>query len=484
LLVPLYGLSAWCWGKWRRSAVGKAAVGIVVALLVISPATLHNLLIHGELIPITAHSGITLRQGNSPDARGNIAPIPGISPQRTRMHEDAARQFQRIHGRPGSWREIDRHFRREAIDYWLENPLSTLKLFARKLYFYLTVRNYDDIMSTAIEREAGFADRASLAPLATPWLMGAALVGLIATLRRPARYAPEWILALLPLVVVLLFFYTPRYRLPAVPLLCALSAYAVTHCRRFRVPTVAVIAVFLLPLPLYVRNAVTGIDSPDRIRSHFFQELSEAQVQAGDRRAAANAYGRAERRYRSALELWQGNFLARERLGMVYLRQRRVADAIREFSEAIRLNPNGLSPRLRLYNALCAQGRYAEAAKSLRQVTRLSPQNVEAHLALAWLLATCPDEQVRDGNEALRHVQTARRLTHPERHDVLDVSAAAYAELGQFEQAQEVASAAVDRARQRGLWKPAEEISQRLAAYRNGRPWRARPAPLGPDSSP
>ena len=60
LLVPLYGL--WLWysagPSWSAAIRGLASVG--VALLCIAPATLHNLLLHGEFIPITAHGGITL----------------------------------------------------------------------------------------------------------------------------------------------------------------------------------------------------------------------------------------------------------------------------------------------------------------------------------------------------------------------------------------------------------------------------------------
>ena len=188
-------------------------------------------------------------------------------------------------------------------------------LLGWKLYFFLIVRNYDDIMSVAIEREAGFADRAVLAPLATPWLFGFALVGLVALLRRPIRFAPEWLLALLPLLVVLLFFYSPRYRLPAVPVVCGLSAYALTNCRRFRVPTPIVVAAFFLPLPLYVWNRVQGIDAPERVREHMRRELSEAQTQAGDLRAATGQFAAAEQRYRSALELCDTNALAHLGLG-------------------------------------------------------------------------------------------------------------------------------------------------------------------------
>ena len=53
--------------------------------------------------------------------------------------------------------------------------------------------------------------------LGAPWLLLPAAWGLI-TLRKDLRtFAPEWLLFLLPLVVVAVFFYSPRYRVIALP---------------------------------------------------------------------------------------------------------------------------------------------------------------------------------------------------------------------------------------------------------------------------
>ncbi len=481
LLIPAYGLWLWRLENRRGSAVARALLGMAAALLIISPATLHNIICHGEFIPITAHSGITLRQGNNPDANGNIAAIPGISMRREKMHIDAAEQFQRIYGRDGTWREIDAHYRRAALDYWLNNPLATLKLLAGKFYFYLTVRNYDDIMSTAIEREVGLADRTVLAPVATPWLFGFALVGLLAVLRRPVRNAPEWLLVLLPLLVVLIFFYSPRYRMPAVPVMCGLSAYAVAYCRRFRLPTLIVIIPFFLPVPLTIYNRIKGIDSPERVRGHFLRELSEAQSRVGDRRLAAEQYARAESRYSSAIELWDGNVAAHDGLGAVYIRRHRLDDAIRQYKEIVCLQPDDLPSRYRLYNAYCLGRNFHAAAETLRRVTRQAPRDAKSRLALAWLLATCPDDHVRDGDEALQHAQTAQRLMAADHCDVLDALAAAHAETGQFDQAVTIAEQALKQARRHGKQQQAGVIEQRLSQYRAGKPCRAPPRVLRAD---
>jgi hypothetical protein len=291
MLVPLYGVWLWYSTGPKWSTAMRGLTGGAMALLCIAPATLHNLLLHGDFIPITAHGGVTLRQGNGPTAAGIGDIIPGVRPARQYMHEDAARVFERAHGRPGTWREIDAHFRREAVDFWLHNLLRALRLFAFKFYFYLTFQHYDDgMMPVAIEREDGLANRALLAPLAIPWLLGAAFVGLFAALRRPVQRFPEWVLFMLPLAVALVFFYSPRYRLAGSPLFCGLAAYALTHYQTFRCPQLLSVAGFALPPLLLLFNASTGIDRTSYLRKQFVSPPAHVQgTTAGPNDAARRA---------------------------------------------------------------------------------------------------------------------------------------------------------------------------------------------------
>jgi cytochrome c-type biogenesis protein CcmH/NrfG len=70
---------------------------------------------------------------------------------------------------------------------------------------------------------------------------------------------------------------------------------------------------------------------------------------------------------------------------------------------------------------------YAEAIQS-------NPANAEAHVELAWLLATHPDDRLRDGRRAISLARRAITLgsAHPALYETL---AAAYAEAGDFDEA-------------------------------------------------
>lgn len=480
LLVPLFVL--WGWWSWGRgwSAVIRALIGGAVALVIIAPATLHNFLIYGQFIPISAHAGITLRQGNGPGACGVCADVPGISPARQQMHGDAAARFRAIYGRPGTWTEIDAHFRREAIQYWLSNPGAALQLVAMKLYLFCTAQNYDEMMPTVLERQYGIARRSVLVPLPVPWILGAAFIGVAVMLQRPVQRLPEWALTLLPLVLVLIFFYSPRYRLVGVPLYCGLAAYAVTHCTKFRRPPAVTIAAMLLLPALTLFNAAfgsAGVDSPDTIRPQWARAMSAQYVLAGNRRLAAEKPDEAVQRYRTALDLNEQSAEAHRRLGDLYLQRGDSAAGERELGRALELNPRDRLSLAALYTYYCAKESYRSAAGAVRRSVAADPNNTEARLALAWLLATCSDARVRDGAAALENARLARHALGP-RPDVLDVLAAAQAEAQQHDEAIQTATSALDVASRENRSDLAQEIARRLEQYRQRQPCRAAPRPL------
>ncbi|MBU0638187.1 MAG: glycosyltransferase family 39 protein [Planctomycetes bacterium] len=486
LLVPLYGAWLWWAGGRHRVAAGRAAVGVACGVVAIMPATLHNLYVSAEFIPITAHAGITLRQGNGPKAEGVYTYVRGISPDRRIMHQDAARAFAEAHGREGTWREIDAHFRNEAFALWRSRPAFSAGLVVRKLLWFLTARHYDDIASATFERQFGIGQRALLAPLATPWLMGAALAGLLAGWRRPGRSVPEILLAALPLLVVLLFFYSPRYRLPAIPVLCGLAAWAIVNCRRSGQTRFLTVALIALPVPLYLLGWQMGFDNPDRLRHKYAAILATAQTRLGDVRLAAGDLPAAEQRYRAALQAYPDQVLAHQRLGLLHLKRGESREALSELRAALRLysrdapehGPARAAIYRRMYTAYVQLAQPVEALFSLRRAVELQPNDDHARLALAWLLATNANDSVRDSDAALRYAEELQRRDAGPRADVLDVLASACAAAGRFDEAVLHAASAAEEARRTGATELATQIERRGALYRQRQPCRAEPRQL------
>jgi tetratricopeptide (TPR) repeat protein len=92
---------------------------------------------------------------------------------------------------------------------------------------------------------------------------------------------------------------------------------------------------------------------------------------------------------------------------------------------------------------------------------------------LAWVLATSPKDDIRDGKRALELGRKACELTdHKEAH-ILSTLAAAYAETGDFESARKWAAQAVEAGSDED--DPNEQLDQlkkELESYRENKPWR------------
>ncbi len=150
-------------------------------------------------------------------------------------------------------------------------------------------------------------------------------------------------------------------------------------------------------------------------------------------------------------------------------RELKLAQAVEEFSHAVKLDPTSVSARTNLGRALMAQERVGEAVVELREAIRLAPDYVPALREAAWVLATSPDDTLRNGKEALSLAQRAVEVTGGKDVAVLDALAAAYAEEGQFEEAVDTAhrALAVATAAESG------ELRSRAALYEARRPFRA-----------
>ncbi len=111
---------------------------------------------------------------------------------------------------------------------------------------------------------------------------------------------------------------------------------------------------------------------------------------------------------------------------------------------------------------------WAAAAEALRGAAAAAPENRRYANDLAWLLATCPDADVRDGAAALRIVtRAAEQAAHPDAN-LLDTRAAALAELGRFDEAIDVMKAALELADAARI----ADLEERRKMYESGVPYR------------
>jgi Flp pilus assembly protein TadD len=121
---------------------------------------------------------------------------------------------------------------------------------------------------------------------------------------------------------------------------------------------------------------------------------------------------------------------------------------------------------------LLIQGKTEEAIAHYKEAIRLKPDWPEPLNDLAWLLATYPRPELRNGPQAVELAEHACKLTNFKEARFLGTLDAAYAEAGRFPEAITTAELAKQLALAAGDKTIAGLGDERLKLYRSGLPYR------------
>ena len=156
-------------------------------------------------------------------------------------------------------------------------------------------------------------------------------------------------------------------------------------------------------------------------------------------------------------------------LGRYYLADQQVDLAVAIFEKQLEAAPDSADVLRLRGDAYLAVGRQAKAIADYQAALKLDPDNSGLLNNLAWVLATSPDEQLRNGGEAVRLATKACEQTKYEEAHILSTLASSYAEIGNFEKAVEWSQKAVDL----GKGSPqVDQLKKELESYHNKKPWR------------
>jgi Flp pilus assembly protein TadD len=162
-------------------------------------------------------------------------------------------------------------------------------------------------------------------------------------------------------------------------------------------------------------------------------------------------------------------------LGQLWLAQGKNDEAAKEFTAVLQKAPEDSQAHYQLALALTGQGKSREAAQHYRRGLK-SFENIPVGLNnLAWILATYPDPQVRNGGEAVTLAEKACNLTDYKEAVFVGTLAAAYAEVGRFADAIATAEKARALAEAAGAKSLAENNVKLMELYRAGKPFREVP---------
>jgi tetratricopeptide (TPR) repeat protein len=173
-------------------------------------------------------------------------------------------------------------------------------------------------------------------------------------------------------------------------------------------------------------------------------------------------------------------------LGNFYLGAGQTRKAIDVFGQVLRIDPENLSALQMRGNANLNLGEHAAAIDDFSRALKLEEDENDGLLNnFAWVLATSPNDELRDGRRAVELATRACEAAGYETPHILSTLAASYAETGDFDSAikwsqkavefsQKGIDAATDDKQKERLKKDHAQLTQELASYKAGKPWRER----------
>jgi tetratricopeptide (TPR) repeat protein len=119
-------------------------------------------------------------------------------------------------------------------------------------------------------------------------------------------------------------------------------------------------------------------------------------------------------------------------------------------------------------DAYISTGEHKKAVADLEAANKIQADNSGILNNLAWLLATSPEDEVRNGQRAIELAKKACDVTEYKEAHILSTLASGYAEIGDWENAVKWSEKALEL----GEGEVREQLAKELENYKNKKPWR------------
>jgi tetratricopeptide (TPR) repeat protein len=174
----------------------------------------------------------------------------------------------------------------------------------------------------------------------------------------------------------------------------------------------------------------------------------------------------------SAVDLRPDNSPAHENLAKALLQKGQVADALIHYRKILELQPDNIEIHNIVGTVLTQQGRVGEGIEEWQKVLAIQPDNGNAMSNLAWVFATSPNQSLRDGHKAVELAEQALRLSGGRIPILFRTLAAAYAESGRFTEAIKTAQQGIELANSQRNSGIATELQGNIILYQERQPLR------------
>jgi tetratricopeptide (TPR) repeat protein len=146
-----------------------------------------------------------------------------------------------------------------------------------------------------------------------------------------------------------------------------------------------------------------------------------------------------------------------------------VLDGIRDENDP-ELKPTRADALRSRADYLLSVGKHAEAVKDYEEALKIEPDDTHSLNNLAWVLATSPDDAVRNAARSIELGLKGCELTKYEKPHIISTLAAGYAEKGDWETAKKWSAKAVEMGAKEDDID--DQLKKELESYKEKKPWR------------
>jgi 4-amino-4-deoxy-L-arabinose transferase-like glycosyltransferase len=366
----------------RTTGQRLLASGLVVAaaLAMLVPATVHNLRAGNAFVPVAWSGGLNFYIGNNESSDGRSAFIPGTKAGWMGGEKEALAIAAAQAGRPLAPAEASSFYTRKGLDWIAQNPSAAAALATSKLHMF-----WEGPERSNEKYIYFFWDRFGFGRVPMPgfWLVSPlALAAMIRLWPRRRELALLYLFVLCTVVGVVAFFVVARYRLPVVPVLVVLAAWALVDLfqavrgRRWGalaktgIPLLVCFAVANASYPGFLKKRTTHIAI-----SHY--TLAGAYLEHGDKSRAILELDAARRAFERAPSRYYANIAVDIylKLGALWYERGRCDEATKALRQIPPADPRAQAARSMFADCCEKTGRIAEAGRAYQMMLKAEPGN-------------------------------------------------------------------------------------------------------------
>lgn len=161
-------------------------------------------------------------------------------------------------------------------------------------------------------------------------------------------------------------------------------------------------------------------------------------------------------------------------IAAVYQASKQFHKAVATYDQLLKADPKNVVAYRGRADTNLSLGKQVESIADYEAALKLEPDNSGVLNNLAWVLATSPDQKLRDGKRAIDLAKAAAEATEYKQAHILSTLAASYAETGDFETAVTWSKKAVEL----GSDQLKGQLTKELQSYQEQHPWREAVPPV------